>query len=67
MITAVTRLSLRLAEAGGWGDTRLTLPKGRWADVVGGGRQFTGAVRVAELFETLPVVLLERVGDSPAG
>ncbi|WP_319056111.1 malto-oligosyltrehalose synthase, partial [Streptomyces europaeiscabiei] len=62
VVTAVTRLSLRLAEAGGWGDTRLTLPKGRWADAVGGGRQFTGAVRVAELFETLPVALLERVG-----
>ncbi|MFE7839812.1 malto-oligosyltrehalose synthase [Streptomyces sp. NPDC057474] len=62
VVTAVTRLSLRLAEAGGWGDTRLTLPKGRWADVVGGGREFAGDVRVAELFETLPVALLERVG-----
>ena len=61
VVTAVTRLSLRLAEAGGWGDTRLTLPQGRWADVLGGGREFTGGVRVAELFETLPVALLERV------
>ncbi|MFE7763832.1 malto-oligosyltrehalose synthase [Streptomyces sp. NPDC057438] len=62
VVTAVTRLSLRLAEAGGWGDTRLTLPKGRWAEVVGEGREFTGHVQVADLFATLPVALLERVG-----
>ncbi|QFR01043.1 malto-oligosyltrehalose synthase [Streptomyces phaeolivaceus] len=62
VVTAVTRLSLRLAEAGGWGDTRLTLPEGRWVEVVGREREFTGEVRVAELFATLPVALLERVG-----
>ncbi|WP_217184673.1 malto-oligosyltrehalose synthase [Streptomyces sp. AC495_CC817] len=61
VVTAVTRLSLRLAQAGGWGDTRLTLPAGRWAEVLGGGREFTGEVRLAELFEALPVALLERV------
>ncbi|MGW0843720.1 malto-oligosyltrehalose synthase [Streptomyces sp. NPDC002787] len=60
VVTAVTRLSLRLAEAGGWGDTRLTLPEGRWVDVLGEGREFTGDVRVADLFEALPVALLER-------
>ncbi|MEU5197724.1 malto-oligosyltrehalose synthase [Streptomyces scabiei] len=62
VVTAVTRLSLRLAEAGGWGGTRLTLPEGRWAEVAGSGREFTGDVRVADLFATLPVALLERVG-----
>ncbi|MFJ1665174.1 malto-oligosyltrehalose synthase [Streptomyces bottropensis] len=62
VVTAVTRLSLRLAEAGGWRDTRLTLPEGRWAEVLGGEREFTGDVRVADLFGTLPVALLERVG-----
>ncbi|MGW1275322.1 malto-oligosyltrehalose synthase, partial [Streptomyces sp. NPDC002491] len=35
-VTAVTRLSLRLAEAGGWRETRLALPPGRWADVLAG-------------------------------
>ncbi|MDT0573179.1 hypothetical protein RM704_37965 [Streptomyces sp. DSM 3412] len=58
----MTRLSLRLAQAGGWRDTRLALPEGRWADVLGGEREYTGEVRVEELFGTLPVTLLERVG-----
>ncbi|MDG5806417.1 malto-oligosyltrehalose synthase [Streptomyces ossamyceticus] len=62
VVTAVTRLSLRLAGAGGWADTRLALPTGRWADVLGREREFTGEVPVAELFEGLPVALLERVG-----
>ncbi|MFH8801388.1 malto-oligosyltrehalose synthase [Streptomyces sp. NPDC017936] len=62
VVTAVTRLSLRLAEAGGWRETLLALPPGRWADVLDGEREFTGHVRVAELFGRLPVALLERVG-----
>lgn len=65
VVTAVTRLSLRLAEAGGWGDTRLALPPGRWVDAVDPGREFMGHVRVAELFERLPVALLERLGRDP--
>ncbi|WP_405930659.1 malto-oligosyltrehalose synthase [Streptomyces sp. NBC_00827] len=68
VITAVTRLSLRLAEAGGWRDTLLPLPEGRWGDVLTPGREFTGHARVAELFERLPVVLLERVSEgAPEG
>ncbi|MGW5657006.1 malto-oligosyltrehalose synthase [Streptomyces humi] len=61
VVTAVTRLSLRLAAAGGWRDTVLPLPPGRWADVLAPGREFTGHARVDELFEGRPVVLLERV------
>ncbi|MGW2766478.1 malto-oligosyltrehalose synthase [Streptomyces sp. NPDC001275] len=60
VVTAVTRLSLRLAEAGGWRDTRLPLPPGRWSDALAPGREFEGHVLVAELFERLPVTLLER-------
>ncbi|MFD8999971.1 malto-oligosyltrehalose synthase [Streptomyces sp. NPDC059582] len=68
VVTAVTRLSLRLAEAGGWQDTRLPLPPGRWADVLDPGREFEGHARVAELLGPLPVALLERVdADGPAG
>ncbi|MEV6001057.1 malto-oligosyltrehalose synthase [Streptomyces griseomycini] len=67
VLTAVTRLSLRLAEAGGWRDTRLALPPGRWADVLEPGREFTGHARVAELFERWPVALLERAGAGQDG
>ncbi|MFJ6081309.1 malto-oligosyltrehalose synthase [Streptomyces sp. NPDC092369] len=63
-VTAVTRLSLRLAEAGGWRDTALALPPGRWADALAPDREFTGHARVEDLFERLPVALLERVGDA---
>ncbi|MER5218456.1 malto-oligosyltrehalose synthase [Streptomyces sp. NPDC002838] len=63
VLTAVTRLSLRLAEAGGWRETVLALPPGRWVDVVGSGREFVGHARVGELFEGVPVALLERVGE----
>ncbi|MFG2309773.1 malto-oligosyltrehalose synthase [Streptomyces sp. NPDC048566] len=71
VITAVTRLSLRLAEAGGWGETRLPLPAGRWADVLGPDdpeRVFSGHARAADLFGRSPAVLLERVSAAgPAG
>ncbi|MGW3954973.1 malto-oligosyltrehalose synthase [Streptomyces sp. NPDC004752] len=60
VVTAVTRLSLRLAEAGGWRDTRLTLPPGRWLDVLALERTFDGHARVADLFGPRPVALLER-------
>ncbi|MFJ8198579.1 malto-oligosyltrehalose synthase [Streptomyces sp. NPDC096152] len=69
-ITAVTRLSLRLAEAGGWRDTRLPLPPGRWTDALAPERRFEGEVPLAELFARLPVTLLERAeagGAAAAG
>lgn len=64
VVTAVTRLSARLAAAGGWRDTVLALPPGRWADVLAPEREFTGHARVEDVFGTLPAVLLERVGES---
>ncbi|MFD8429668.1 malto-oligosyltrehalose synthase [Streptomyces coelicoflavus] len=63
-VTAVTRLSLRLAEAGGWRGTTLPLPPGRWADALTPGRHFTGHARVADLFADTPVALLERVEET---
>ncbi|MFJ3530968.1 malto-oligosyltrehalose synthase [Streptomyces sp. NPDC090132] len=67
VVTAVTRLSLRLAEAGGWRGTELALPDdGVWRDLLAPGREFSGgAVAVAELFDGGPVALLSRV--APAG
>ncbi|MGW5562910.1 hypothetical protein ACWEWD_05740, partial [Streptomyces tendae] len=58
---SLTRLSLRLAEAGGWRGTTLPLPPGRWADTLAPGREFTGHARVEDLFANTPVALLERM------
>ncbi|THA79044.1 malto-oligosyltrehalose synthase [Streptomyces sp. A0642] len=68
VVTAVTRLSLRLAEAGGWRGTALALPdEGVWYDLLTPGRKFSGgAVPVAELFAERPVALLSRGGRSTA-
>ncbi|MER7819925.1 malto-oligosyltrehalose synthase [Streptomyces sp. NPDC096153] len=65
VITAVTRLALRLEESGGWRDTALPLPAGRWTDLLSPGREFTGgtSLPLAELFATEPVALLERTAD----
>lgn len=64
VVTAVTRLSLRLAESGGWRGTELALPDdGVWRDLLTPGRKFSGGtVRVAELFAERPVALLIRDG-----
>ncbi|QDQ14343.1 malto-oligosyltrehalose synthase [Streptomyces spectabilis] len=61
MVVAVTRLSLRLADAGGWRDTALALPRGAWTDLLTPGREFDGYTRVSDLLTPLPVALLERV------
>ncbi|MEV0975605.1 malto-oligosyltrehalose synthase [Streptomyces sp. NPDC049915] len=63
VITAVTRLSLRLAQAGGWRETVLALPPGRWVDTLDPEREYEGHARVAELFGQLPVALLEQVRE----
>ncbi|MEV5612703.1 malto-oligosyltrehalose synthase [Streptomyces sp. NPDC052225] len=66
VVVAVTRLSLRLAEAGGWRSTELALPAGEWTDVLAPqppDRRFGGHVRVAELFARLPVALLVRTEE----
>ncbi|MEB3962301.1 malto-oligosyltrehalose synthase [Streptomyces kunmingensis] len=60
VVVAVTRLSLRLAEAGGWRETELALPEGDWTELLAPGRQFSGHARVADLFQQLPVALLVR-------
>ena len=60
-ITVVTRLPAGLAELGGWGDTVLTLPAGRWVDQLrgsGDGAGSTTTVALADLMADLPVALL---------
>ncbi|WP_338673702.1 malto-oligosyltrehalose synthase [Streptomyces sp. SCSIO 30461] len=68
VVTAVTRLSLRLDAAGGWGGTSLAIPEGRWADLLSPGREFAvggeDGVSLEELFADRPVALLERIAGS---
>jgi (1->4)-alpha-D-glucan 1-alpha-D-glucosylmutase len=62
VVTAVTRLSQRLTEAGGWDDTRLPLPAGSWRDVLT-GRDVPRAMPLTELYADAPVALLVRTDD----
>ena len=57
-LTVAPRLVLGLSD--GWADTTLTLPDGRWVDVLAGARSFGGEVQLAELLGPFPVALLER-------
>lgn len=62
-VTVVTRLPVGLADLGGWGDTTLSLPSGRWSNALTpGGTGFTQQVRLADLMSELPVALLVREG-----
>ncbi|WP_328379126.1 malto-oligosyltrehalose synthase [Streptomyces sp. NBC_00440] len=65
-VTAVTRLSLRLEQEGGWRDTELPLPAGVWLDLLAPEREFTGRVALSELFAARPVALLKRVAPAAA-
>lgn len=60
VVAVATRLPVGLEAAGGWGETRLTLP-GAAVDVLT-GRRFGGEVAVADLLGTLPVALLQKSG-----
>jgi (1->4)-alpha-D-glucan 1-alpha-D-glucosylmutase len=61
IVVAVTRWTVRLAEAG-WGNTVLPLPDGTWKDALTGAIA-DGPTSAAQLFADLPVVLLERHHD----
>ncbi|KRE93586.1 maltooligosyl trehalose synthase [Nocardioides sp. Soil774] len=58
-ITVATRLPVGLAAAGGWDDTALELPEGRWHDVLTG---LDTDGRLADLLAVHPVALLVRKG-----
>jgi (1->4)-alpha-D-glucan 1-alpha-D-glucosylmutase len=58
-VTVVTRLPRGLVGRGGWADTSLTLPIGRWQDALS-GRTWSGIVPLGELLAALPVALLVR-------
>ncbi len=62
VVTLVPRLVTHLGDRFGaweWGATTLTLPDGRWHNVLD-GTDHAGTVAVADLLGTFPVALLER-------
>jgi (1->4)-alpha-D-glucan 1-alpha-D-glucosylmutase len=65
-ISLATRLPVGLEQAGGWRDTAVTLPGGRWRNVLArpGSDPLHGEVQVAELLSALPVALLVREQDA---
>jgi (1->4)-alpha-D-glucan 1-alpha-D-glucosylmutase len=54
-----TRLPVRLARLGGWGETAVALPGGQWRDELTGS-SYAAPVRLADVFGMLPVALLVR-------
>jgi len=60
-ITVATRLPVGLADGGGWGDTHITVPEGRYVDHVSGRTVDGGRVGLAALLVHYPVALLARI------
>lgn len=60
VITIATRLPAALHRLGGWGDSTVVLPSGGWKNVLTGRDVGSGAARIQELLEDLPVALLVR-------
>ncbi|MGY4772730.1 malto-oligosyltrehalose synthase [Kribbella sp. CWNU-51] len=60
VITVATRLPAALHRLGGWGDSTVVLPTGQWKNVLTGHEVGSGAARIHELLENLPVALLVR-------
>ena len=56
-VSVVPRLVLGLERAGGWRDTVLPLPEGRWRNLLTGD-EVAGDVPLRELLRTIPVALL---------
>lgn len=60
VITVATRLPAALHRLGGWGESTVVLPSGEWKNVLTGRLVGSGAARIHELLEDLPVALLVR-------
>ncbi|MEW2416370.1 malto-oligosyltrehalose synthase [Streptomyces sp. NPDC046866] len=59
LVAGATRLSLRLARSGGWRDTVLPLPPGRWAPLLPApSTVYEGEAPLADLLSTWPVAAL---------
>jgi malto-oligosyltrehalose synthase/malto-oligosyltrehalose trehalohydrolase len=65
-VTVATRLPHGLAERGGWADTTLRLPDGRWRDVLTGTvHDVVDGLALDTALATLPVALLVRLPEQP--
>ncbi|HEY5032563.1 MAG TPA: malto-oligosyltrehalose synthase, partial [Actinomycetes bacterium] len=59
LAVVATRLALRLAAGGGWRDTAIALPDGRWRDLLTDEvRTVSGGIAAADLLASWPVALL---------
>lgn len=65
VVTVVTRLAGRLADAGGFGTATVDLPEGRWREALSARELDGGATPLADVVgaSVLPVALLVRVRD----
>ena len=61
-VTVVTRLAHGLAQRGGWGESWISLPPGRWRDLLGGAEVEGGQLALSALLDDWPVALLVRAG-----
>jgi (1->4)-alpha-D-glucan 1-alpha-D-glucosylmutase len=59
LVAVATRLPVRLEREGGWRDTTLSLPPGRWTDRLS-GNSFHSTIHCGRLLQRYPVALLER-------
>ncbi|HKB31250.1 MAG TPA: malto-oligosyltrehalose synthase [Streptosporangiaceae bacterium] len=62
VVAVATRLPAGLRRIGGWADTALPLPAGRWRDVLTGAAHAGPRSPLAALAQRLPVALLVREG-----
>ncbi|GAB47141.1 malto-oligosyltrehalose synthase [Mobilicoccus pelagius] len=58
VVVLVTRAPARLAAAGGWGESVVTLEEGEWTDVLTGTTHTGGDRRVADVLARRPVAVL---------
>jgi malto-oligosyltrehalose synthase len=61
-VTVATRLPAGLRRIGGWADTAVTLPEGRWRDMLTGTTHTGTKLLLSALMRQLPVALLVREG-----
>lgn len=57
-VVVATRLPIGLERAGGWGDTALLVPTGRYVDVVTGAEHAGDSLALADVLARYPVALL---------